>query len=172
MADASESFLAHRANVQAKKRKRLELSSQLAAIKEASIQHVGPSEMESVLCVKHGALVVAQLQQDLKNVPPILPAAERKKLLEVIFRGLGLDYCSEEQNLILRGLANENITARKDQFLFLSPPVQRCIKCNTSLQCHNKPSEVMVYKMDGPMKALLLEVRKLRSELQLLSVWQ
>ena len=97
---------------------------------------------------------MTQLQQDLKNVPPILPAAERKKLLEVIFRGLGIDYCSEEQNLILRGFANENITARKDQLLFLSPPVQRCIKCNTSLQCHNKPSEVMVYKMDGAMKTL------------------
>ena len=122
--NASESFLAHRANVQAKKRKRLELPSQLAAIKEVSIQHVGASQMESVLCVKHGALVVAQLQQDLKNVPPILTAAERKKLLEVIFRGLGIDYCSEEQNLILRGLANENITARKDQFLFLSPQVK------------------------------------------------
>ena len=97
---------------------------------------------------------MTQLQQDLKNVPPILPAAERKKLLEVIFRGLGIDYCSEEQNLILRGFANENITARKDQLLFLSPPVQRCIKCNTSLQRHNKPSEVMVYKMDGAMKTL------------------
>ena len=48
-----------------KPKKRLELSSQLAAIKEVSIQHVGPSQMESVLCVKHGALVVAQLQQDL-----------------------------------------------------------------------------------------------------------
>lgn len=149
MANTSESFLAHLANVQAKKRKRLELSSQLAAIKEVSIQHVDQQIIESVLCVKHGALVVAQLQQDLKNVPPILSAAERKKLLEVIFRGLGLDYCSEEQNLILRGLASENITARNDQFLFLSPPFQGCIKCNTSLQCHNKPSEVWYIRWTG-----------------------
>ena len=151
---SSESFLAHLAKVQTKMRKRLELTSQLTAIKEVYMQYVDPCQIESVLCVKHGLHVTAQLQLPLKSIPPILSTSDITKLLDIIFIGLGLNYSTEEQNLIVRRFAQGNITAPAEQFLFLSPPIENCIKCNTRLLCHNKPSEVTVYKLDGSMKAL------------------
>ena len=75
------------------------------------MQYVDPCQIESVLCVKQGLHVTAQLQLALKSVPPILSTSDRTKLLEVIFIGLGLNYSTEEQNLIVRGFAQGNITA-------------------------------------------------------------
>ena len=153
MTSSSESFMTHLANVQAKKRKRSELTCHLTAIKEVAIHDVDPTQMESVLCVKHGFDVTAQLQLALKSVPPILSILDRKALLDVAFKGLGLQYSVEEQNMIVRGLVKENVTTHKEEFLFLCP-VAKCVKCNTRLLCHNKPSEVTVYTLNGPTKAL------------------
>ncbi len=110
---SSESFLAHFAKVQTKKRKRLELTSQLTAIKEVSMQYVDPCQIESVLCVKHGIHLTAQLQLALKSVSPILSTSDRTKLLNVILIRLGLIYSTEELNLIVRRFAQGNIDSRR-----------------------------------------------------------
>ena len=43
--------------------------------------------------------------------------------------------------------------------IFLSPPVDRCLHCNNSLQLHNKPTTAVCYTPDGPLPITKLTLR-------------
>ena len=43
--------------------------------------------------------------------------------------------------------------------IFLSPPVDKCFSCDTSLQAHHPPTSVVCYTWNGPLPALKLTLR-------------
>jgi hypothetical protein len=157
MASTSDNFRAHMGSLRAKKRMKAQIEDNLTGIRAATICSVNQADIEAVLCVKHGLAPVAQLQSAVKRIPPIISASYKNMLLEVTFKVLGLEYSIEEQNVIAEALLlprdHGNVNTVEEN-VFLSPPVEKCLKCNSHLSCHNKPSEVTVYKLSGPTKAL------------------
>ena len=43
--------------------------------------------------------------------------------------------------------------------LFLAPPASYCLRCNSPLSTHNKPSTVICYTLNGPLPAMKIILR-------------
>lgn len=166
--------------IREKKRSRNEIKEAFLKLSNLSIaemeQHFTGDQFEqsnlfALLVLRFGVLSLLLAKYAINKIPSTMPAEMKKKILTALLPSQTAD----EVNFLMANLPRVSefmdSATLEDQIgkaclstgipfnEIISPPVEKCTKCDRKLTIHNQPAHVTIFKLSGPVPGLKLSYK-------------
>ena len=167
-------------SIREKKRVRNEVSESLTRLECASLKdlesvcsmpNLSQSHVMALLVLRFGVLSLVLAKYAINKFPAMLHSDVKEEILRAIFPShtpaevnLLISHISKVSDFINNSVMDEQIQRASEVTNIpfqdiLCPPVESCVKCRGTLSLHNKPANVTIFKLSGPVRGIKISLK-------------